>query len=167
MLNMRGSRGVVMGQEIERKFFVRDDTWRSASNAPRRVRQGYIGRGANSVVRVRTIGDRAFLTIKSADAGRVRSEYEYEIPLADADELLAQHCNGELIEKVRHRIDWDGLEWTIDEFEGRLAGLVLAEIELYATDQDIELPPWAGREVTEDAAYRNERLAVAAPPALR
>jgi adenylate cyclase len=156
-----------MGKEIERKFLVKDDTWRSVSHAPRRVRQGYIGRGPDTVVRVRTIGDRAFLTIKSMNAGPVRAEYEYEIPPKDAEKLLVRHCNGELIQKVRHHLDWDGLEWTIDAFDCRLAGLVLAEVELYATDQDIDLPPWAGREVTEDAAYRNELLAVAAPPALR
>lgn len=152
-----------MGQEIERKFLVANDTWRSVSHAPRRVRQGYVGRGPDAVVRVRMFGPRALLTIKSTNAGLVRSEYEYEIPAKDAEALLTHHCNGELIEKLRHTVEWDGLEWIVDEFEGRLSGLILAEIELYATDQDIDLPAWIGREVTDDPAYRNERLAIAAP----
>jgi adenylate cyclase len=149
-----------MGQEIERKYLVASDEWRGASRAAQRVRQGYLARGSDLVVRVRTIGARSFLTIKSTDQGLVRAEFEYEIPQQDAEHLLAGFCQGALIEKTRHSIAWDGLDWVIDEFEGAHAGLVLAEIELYAADQDIVVPPWAGEEVTNDLQYRNERLAM-------
>jgi adenylate cyclase len=90
----------------------------------------------------------------------VRAEYEYEIPLKDADELLANTCTGQVIEKVRHRIEWDGLDWVIDEFQAQMKGLLLAEIELFFTDQDIDPPPWAGREVTGNADYSNEQLSL-------
>ena len=155
-----------MGAEIERKFLVEGDSWGAHAHAPQRLRQGYIGRGPDAVVRVRTIGARAFLTIKSPGASLVRAEYEYAIPPKDAEELLANACAGQCIEKTRHRIEWDGLDWVIDEFNGPLEGLVLAEIELYATDQDIELPAWAGREVTGVAGYSNEQLALAEKPPL-
>ena len=104
--------------------------------------------------------------LKSPGASLVRAEYEYAIPPKDAEELLANACAGQCIEKTRHRIEWDGLDWVIDEFNGPLEGLVLAEIELYATDQDIELPAWAGREVTGVAGYSNEQLALAEEPPL-
>lgn len=153
-----------MGTEIERKFLVVSELWRPHSRAPQLVRQGYVGRGPTSVVRVRTMGARAFLTIKSAGAALVRAEYEYEIPFKDADELLANACAGQVIEKIRHRIEWEGLDWVIDEFEGPMKGLLLAEIELYCTDQDIDLPAWAGREVTGIADYSNEQLSLAGWP---
>jgi adenylate cyclase len=153
-----------MGTEIERKFLVVGDAWRTHARAPQRLRQGYIGRGPDSIVRVRTMGARAFLTIKSAGAALVRAEYEYEIPTKDAEELLANACAGQLIEKTRHLIEWDGLDWVIDEFEGPLKGLLLAEIELYYADQDIDLPAWAGREVTGVPGYSNEQLSLADQP---
>lgn len=147
-----------MALEIERKFLVAGDAWRAASRAPKHIRQGYIARSSDVVVRVRMFGARAFLTIKSTDAGLVRSEFEYEIPPHDAEQLLAHVCADSVIEKTRHQIEWDGLDWVIDEFEGALRGLVMAEIELYATDQEIDIPAWAGREVTDDPEYRNEHL---------
>ena len=153
-----------MGTEIERKFLVIGDAWRAHSHTPQHLRQGYIGRGPDSIVRVRTMGARAFLTIKSAGAALVRAEYEYEIPAKDAEELLANACAGQWIEKTRHRIECDGLDWVIDEFEGPLKGLLLAEIELYYADQDIDLPVWVGREVTGVPGYSNEQLSLAERP---
>lgn len=147
-----------MALEIERKFLVTGDTWRAASKSPQPVRQGYLCRGPGAVVRVRTLGARAFLTIKSPTPGLVRTEFEYEIPHDEAEFLLAHACGDAFIEKTRHRIEWDGLDWVIDEFHGALTGLAMAEIELYATDQDIAIPPWAGEEVTDDPTYRNESL---------
>lgn len=152
-----------MAQEIERKFLVSDDAWRDASRGSRRIRQGYICRGPEAVVRVRTIGARAFLTIKSTDPGLIRTEFEYEIPPEHAEQLLARTCSALLIEKTRHEIEWDGLDWVVDEFEGALAGLVMAEIELHFADQDIKVPSWAGQEVTDIPEYRNDRLSLRTP----
>ncbi|MGE0830700.1 MAG: CYTH domain-containing protein, partial [Hyphomonadaceae bacterium] len=124
-------------------------------------------RGPRASVRVRLLDGRALLTIKSAEAGAVRSEFEYEIPFAHAEELLQRLCEPPLIEKVRHDVEAGGRLWTVDVFEGALVGLVMAEIELNAADEAIDIPVWAGREVTHDAAYRNEALALRdAPPAL-
>lgn len=151
-----------MAQEIERKFLVVGDDWRDARRSPQQVRQGYLTREANAVVRVRTIGALSFLTIKSTDPGIARTEFEYEIPLGEAEHLLKHACVGALIEKTRHKIEWDGPDWVIDEFEGADAGLVMAEIEPHATDQQIDLPPWAAEEVIDDPNYRNEHLSVLA-----
>jgi CYTH domain-containing protein len=153
----------VMAQEIERKFLVVDESWRAMSRGPRRIRQGYITRGPTAVVRIRTFGERGFLTIKNAAAGLIRSEFEHEIPFAEAEELLRWACGGHLIEKTRHKIAWEGLDWVIDEFAGALSGLVLAEIELHYADQSVPLPPWVGREVTDDPTYGNSSLSLAPP----
>jgi adenylate cyclase len=149
-----------MPQEIERKFLVESDEWRRHSKRPRPIRQGYIVRGPEVVVRVRIFGAHAYLTIKSTDPGRVRTEFEYEIPLEHAEALLAHACTGPVIEKTRHKLEWAGLDWVIDEFGGALSGLVLAEVELHFADQEIDIPPWAGKEVTDDPDYRNERLSL-------
>ena len=147
-----------MPQEIERKFIVDGDEWRRHSKRPRAIRQGYIVTGPEVVVRVRVFGAHAYLTIKSTTPGRVRSEFEYEIPAPHAAELLDHMCVGQVIEKMRHSIEWAGIDWVVDEFGGALSGLVLAEVELHFADQEIALPPWAGKEVTDDPNYRNERL---------
>lgn len=148
-----------MPVEIERKFLVADDGWRAAVQRGEHIRQGYVARGPAVVVRVRVCGADAFLTLKGRAEGAVRAEYEYAVPRAHAEELLAHACEGAVIEKTRHHLLWRGAPWTVDEFEGALAGLVMAEIELTAADQPVALPPWAGREVTDDPAYRNEALA--------
>lgn len=122
------------------------------------MRQGYLCT-APMMVRVRTIGRHALLTIKDDRRGAVRSEFEYSIPLADAEDMLAHHCGGKLVEKTRYEIDLDGVTWLVDVFEGCHAGLVLSEVELYATDQSLKLPPWIGAEVTNDPKYRNHNLA--------
>jgi adenylate cyclase len=130
-----------MGQEIERKFLVTGDAWRTAVKQSKRVVQGYVARGSAAVVRVRAIGAEAFLTIKSAAPGLVRAEFEYEIPMRDAEQLL--RSSGALIEKTRHDVAWDGLMWSVDELHGALAGFVLAELELVSEDQAAAPPPWA------------------------
>ncbi len=109
-------------------------------------------------VRVRTIGDRGFLTIKGVSVGASRAEYEYEIPIDDARELLDELCLRPLIEKRRSRIPRAGLEWEVDEFFGENHGLVLAEVELESEDQLIDLPPWIGQEVTGNPRYFNAAL---------
>lgn len=154
-----------MGIEIERKFLVKGDAWRAVAGPPRTVRQGYLAADAPAVVRVRTIAGRAYLTVKTATPGRVRAEYEYQIPLHEAEEMLERLCAPRILEKRRHTVTWDELEWMVDEFSGALEGLVLAEIELFYADQDVALPPWLGREVTGDPAYANHLLARCGRPA--
>jgi CYTH domain-containing protein len=146
-----------MPLEIERKFLVRSDAWRGAWPG-RAVRQGYLSSGDATTVRVRVIGAQAFITVKGECGGAVRSEYEYEIPPADAEEML-RLCRRPLVEKVRYDIPVDGQLWQVDEFDGDNAGLVLAEAELSHPEQALALPPWVGLEVTRDVRYRNSYLA--------
>jgi adenylate cyclase len=143
--------------EIERKFLVVGDAWRAAAHARSHIRQGYLAKTAQLNVRVRLIDDRAWLTLKSREPGAVRQEFDYPIPAEDAAALLAR-CEGAPIEKVRHVVLVAGRVWTVDEFLGGRAGLVLAECELEAADAPLVLPDWAGAEVTDDPAYRNENL---------
>lgn len=146
-----------MALEIERKYLVANDRWRIGAHGVR-YRQGYLSTLAGRTVRARTAGERGFLTIKGLTEGAVRREYEYEIPLNDANELLDGLCERPLIEKVRYKIPYGGLVWEVDEFEGDNAGLIIAEVELTSPTQDIPLPDWAGLEVTSDKRYYNANL---------
>jgi CYTH domain-containing protein len=146
-----------MPQEIERKFLLENDTWRPGAVGVR-YRQGYLSTEKQRTVRVRTAGDKGYLTIKGESVGATRSEYEYTIPLADADEMLDRLCLRPIIEKVRYRIPFAGLTWEVDEFEGENAGLILAEVELQSEEQAVELPGWVGTEVTGDPRYFNSNL---------
>jgi adenylate cyclase len=147
-----------MAVEIERKFLVNGEAWRSLGTAIR-YRQGYIAASPNRTVRIRIAGDQGYITIKGASQGISRAEFEYEIPLADAEELLNALCDRPLIEKTRTKIDWHGLTWEVDEFFGDNQGLIMAEVELTATDQLVDLPPWIGQEVSDDPRYYNANLA--------
>jgi adenylate cyclase len=151
-----------MPMEIERKFLVKGNGWRSSSRSNERLLQGYLSRGARATVRVRKAGSKTFLTIKG-EGGVTRPEFEYEIPPADAQAMLNELCEPPLIEKVRHEVDFAGLLWQVDVFAGDLAGLVLAEVELTSPDQPVELPPWLGKEVTGDPRYFNANLAARRP----
>ena len=146
-----------MGVEIERKFLLQGDTWRGLGQAVL-LRQGYLSSARERVVRVRIEGEQAMLTIKGANVGATRGEWEYPIPLADAAELLDGLCEQPLIEKVRHRIEHAGMLWEVDEFLGANAGLIVAEIELASEDQPFEKPEWIGAEVSGDARYYNANL---------
>lgn len=146
-----------MAIEIERKFLVVDDAWRSAVVSARAIRQGYVSRSGPMSTRIRLVNGEGWLTIKSRLPGLVRAEFEYAIPIEDALAMLSL-CEGPLIEKVRHTIIHAGREWAVDEFEGERQGLVLAECELARPDEQVVLPPWAGAEVTDDPAYRNEAI---------
>ena len=146
-----------MGTEIERKFLLRNDGWRAgAEGVP--YRQGYLSTAADRNVRVRIVGQTGYLTVKGRTSGISRLEFEYEIPLADARRMLDQLCFKPLIEKTRFKIEHRGLIWEVDEFAGDNAGLVVAEVELESEGQEIELPPWIGREVTDDPRYLNASL---------
>ena len=149
-----------MAVEIERKFLVRNDDWRKLAVRTKHICQGYLGREGGLSTRVRIVDNRdAKLTVKSGRASLRRLEFEYPIPLADAEQLLSLR-HGELISKVRHIVPWQGLTWEIDEFQGDNAGLVIAEIELDHETQSLDLPHWTGAEITGQAAYYNSSLAV-------
>ena len=147
-----------MSIEIERKFLVADDSWRAAASPGMQYRQGYLSTDPGSSVRVRVCGDAAWLNIKSAVVGIARREYEYEIPAADAHEILEELCVKPLIEKTRFIVEHEGHDWEIDVFEGDNSGLVVAEIELRSADDEIALPAWAGEDVSGDIRYYNQRL---------
>jgi CYTH domain-containing protein len=144
-----------MGTEIERKFLVCGDDWQRYGGVA--IRQGYLVREREHTVRVRLAGDRATLTIKAGANALRRSEFEYEIPAADAAELLklCKHA----IEKTRRVVDVDGTRWEVDEFGGDNEGLVVAEVELDHEDSAFHKPAWVGREVTDDSRYLNSELA--------
>jgi CYTH domain-containing protein len=147
-----------MGVEIERKFLVRGDAWRAgAVGVP--YRQGYLPAEAGCTVRVRLAGETGYLTVKGKTEGLSRLEFEYPIPSADATELLNLLCLKPLIEKKRYRVEHAGHVWEVDEFFGDNAGLVTAEVELDDPEESVELPPWVGREVSDDYRYRNANLA--------
>jgi adenylate cyclase len=146
-----------MGIEIERKFLPKGDGWRGLGQ-PTLMRQGYLVADPVRTVRVRIEGERAVITIKSKSTGASRGEWEYEIPVPDAAELLDRLCEQPLVEKVRHRIEHAGHTWEVDEFQGENAGLVVAEIELGSEDEAFETPDWIGREVTGDPRYYNSSL---------
>lgn len=147
-----------MATEIERKFLVKDDAWRSLGTGTT-YRQGYIYTENRTTVRVRLAGERSYLTIKGKRVGATRSEFEYLIPREDGEIMLETLCNRPLIEKVRYRIPQDDVVWEIDEFLGENIGLILAEVELTAENQAIVLPDWIGKEVTDDFRYYNSYLA--------
>lgn len=146
-----------MPTEIERKFLVVDDRWRASARSSEFLRQGYLPNAPGATVRVRRAGPFAFLTVKG-EGIVARPEFEYPIPIGDAEALLASLCRPPLIEKTRHDVWHDGLVWHVDEFHSGNQGLVLAEVELQAVDQAVSLPLWVGREVTGDPAYRNSKL---------
>lgn len=146
-----------MGREIERKFLLRDDSWRQNSQSKSLFRQAYLNSDPERTVRVRIQDELAFLTIKGKTDGITRSEFEYAIPLADARQLLAL-CETEALEKYRHTLDYQGHRWEIDEFVGVNAGLVVAEIELVDEQESFIHPPWLGEEISHDPRYFNSAL---------
>ncbi len=146
-----------MAKEIERKFLLSGDEWRAGARGTS-YRQGYLSTVKERTVRVRTVGDKGFLTVKGLTRGVERAEFEYEIPVADADAMLDTLCERPLIEKKRYRIEHGGLVWEIDEFFGENAGLLLAEVELEDERQRLDLPKWIGREVSGDPRYFNANL---------
>jgi len=146
-----------MGTEIERKFLVRDNTFRSLAQGTR-YRQGYLSSTKERVVRVRTIDDKGFLTIKGITTGATRAEYEYEIPVNEAEAMLDGLCEKPLIEKDRYKIAHKGLIWEVDEFFGENQELILAEVELESEDQPYDKPEWITDEVTGDPKYFNSNL---------
>jgi adenylate cyclase len=146
-----------VGIEIERKFLVVGEQWRTATGSL--IAQGYLNRDKARTVRVRLSGEKAYLTIKGPSVGVIRPEFEYPIPVRDAQEMLAL-CDGPVVQKVRHLVPFAGLTWEVDEFLGDNAGLVVAEIELTTENQVFDRPVWLGQEVSDDPRYFNSNLAV-------
>ncbi len=145
-----------MGVEIERKFLVQGEGWKQGQG--QYLNQGYLSRDPARTVRVRIAGESAWLTIKGASVGASRAEFEYPIPLGDAQALL-KLADGPCVEKIRYIVPHAGMNWEVDEFLGANVGLVVAEIELQNESQTFESPPWLGSEVTEDPRYFNSQLA--------
>ena len=146
-----------MGIEIERKFLVVGDSWKQQGQGTL-IRQGYICSDPGRIVRVRIDGDLAMITIKGKTEGISRGEWEYAIPLDDAEQLLLGLCEKPLIEKKRTRIPHGDFVWEVDEFFGENLGLVVAEIELESETQDFARPDWLGAEVSHDRRYANANL---------
>ncbi len=144
-----------MAIEIERKFRILNDEWKSSIVKSTPFRQGYLGTDKLSSTRIRISNNSAFLNIKSATLGIFRNEYEYEIPLSDATEMLANLCHKPLIEKTRYYVEHTEHTWEIDVFEGDNKGLIVAEIELQNEAEIFAKPSWIGAEVSHDQRYYN------------
>lgn len=145
-----------MGSEIERKFLVREDAFEGPAGTS--FRQGYLPTSNLTVTRVRVAGDKAWLTIKGGTKGIERLEFEYEIPTADAEQMLDELCEKPLVEKTRYMREHAGHTWEIDRFQGDNAGLLIAEVELQSADEKPELPDWILREVSDEPRYFNSSL---------
>jgi adenylate cyclase len=146
-----------MGTEIEKKFLIINDDWRSLGTGEFYC-QGYLNSEKGRTVRVRTINEHGILTIKGPNVGGTRLEYEYDIPIDEAREMLKELCHKPLIEKTRYEIPFEGFTWEVDEFTGENKGLVFAEIEFSYEGQKFTKPPWIGKEVTGDSRYYNANL---------
>jgi adenylate cyclase len=157
-----------MAVEIERKLLIKNDSWRDSVARSERITQGYLNQydpaieGPQSSVRVRIGGEigqpKAWLNIKSATLGIERQEYEYEIPVTDAEAMLATLCKRPQIDKTRHYVTVGQHLWEIDEFHGDNQGLIVAEVELDSADESFEMPNWAGEDVSADPRYYNSEL---------
>ncbi len=148
-----------MAEEIERKFLVAGDGWRQAATGQKRLVQGYLSSNAKATVRIRVADDqKAVLTLKGPVDGISRAEFEYEVPLDDARQLLDLAWPN-VVEKTRYLVPHGGLTWEVDVFAGAHTGLVVAEVELETVEQAIDMPDWVGREVSHDDRYANASLA--------
>lgn len=146
-----------MGLEIEKKFLVTSDDWRELGTG-KDYCQGYLNSEKGRSVRIRTIGETGILTIKGPSVDGAKLEFEYEIPYADALEMLETLCHKPLITKTRYKVPYAGFTWEVDEFKGENEGLIFAEIELEQRGQTFETPDWIGKEVTDDSRYYNANL---------
>jgi len=146
-----------MGVEIERKFLLTSEDWKENIKSKTAIKQGYLNTDKERTVRVRIRADKGYLTIKGKSNTISRLEFEYEIPFADALELL-NLCNKPFIEKQRYEVEYKNHLWEIDVFEGENIGLLFAEIELESIDEAFEIPSWIGEEVSNNNRYHNSSL---------
>jgi adenylate cyclase len=150
-----------MALEIERKFLVRSENYKMLARKHYRIVQGYLSSNPERTVRVRVKGERGYLTVKGIanDSGLTRFEWEKEITVAEADELL-RICEPGVIDKIRYEVDFGNHTYEVDEFSGDNRGLVIAEIELSEENEAFEKPNWLGEEVTGDKRYYNSMLSL-------
>lgn len=147
-----------MATEIEHKYIVIDNSYRELVSQSINIFQGYLSKDKERTVRIRIANDKAFITIKGKTMGDTRAEFEYPIPVDDALTMLKELCVQPIIEKTRHIVLYNGNTWEIDEFKGTLAGLTLAEIEIPSSQYKYDIPPFVGKNVTNDARYYNSNL---------
>ena len=147
-----------MAVEIERKFLVKDLSWKDSATSYKDFQQGYFPTGDGVTVRARIAGNKARLTIKGPVSGISRAEFEYPIPVADAITFLSSFCAKPVILKRRWYVPFGGFTWEVDEFAGRIEGLIVAEFELDTPDREFPVPPWLGREVSHEPRFRNSHL---------
>lgn len=158
IVSLTSSRNCKMGVEIERKFLVDKEKWSSIKPVSGyHILQGYLSKEIARTVRIRIKGKKGYLTIKGKTVGATRAEYEYEIPVNEAKEMITSMCNT-YIDKTRFEIVFDGKTWEVDEFLSPQKGLVLAEIELEQEGEEIHLPDWITEEVTDDPSYYNANM---------
>ena len=147
-----------MALEIERKFLVSARNLSSIHMTDgEKISQGYLCTDIDKTVRVRIKNNRGYLSVKTKNIGIVRNEFEYEIPTDDAEKLL-KICEPNVLSKIRYKIDYKNHVWELDIFEGKLSGLIMAEVEIKSADEFVEIPDWAGREVSDDSRFYNVRL---------
>ena len=146
-----------MAKEIERTFLVVDDVYKSMAVKKIHILQGYLNRDPERTVRVRITEAKAFLTVKGKTHGFVRDEFEYEIPLSDGLKML-ELCSGRVLDKTRYIVPYEGRTWEVDEYHKGLQGLVVTEVELENADEEVNVPPFAGEEVSGDPRYFNSQL---------
>ena len=155
-----------MACEIERKYLVADKSFLELAEYSRKLKQGYMTdvNADGTVFRIRIADDKAFLTIKGKQKGISRAEFEYSVPVKDAQVMLAAMCGSRVVEKTRYYLHYGDFLWEVDVFEGRHEGLIVAEIELESEDAEFPLPPFAGKEVTNDFKYSNFSLSMSEKP---
>ena len=146
-----------MNIEIERKYLVTNREWITYANSKEVIQQGYLSNSSSPIVRVRTIDDIGYLTVKDKSVGLVRNEFEYKIPVSDALELL-KLCNDKILRKIRYTVQIRNTTWEIDEFLQENKGLTIAEVELDSINSIIDVPKWIGKEVTNQKEYYNKSL---------
>jgi adenylate cyclase len=146
-----------VSKEIERKFLVKNQDFKKFGRGTY-IQQGFLSSAKERIVRVRITGHQAFLTIKGISKGATRTEFEYEIPIEDAETIMNDLCEKPFIEKYRYRIKASNVVWEVDEFKGMNEGLIVAEIELQNEGQAFDFPDWIGMEVTDDPRYYNSNL---------
>ena len=147
-----------MPKEIEHKYLVINNSFKEYATKSVAICQGYLSKDKECTVRVRTANDLAFITVKGKNIGDTRLEFEYPIPFDEASALLKQICITPIIEKTRYIVEYNGNTWEIDEFKGALEGLILAEIEIPSSEYKYDIPPFIGKNVTNDVRYYNSNL---------
>ena len=147
-----------MPKEIEHKYLDINNSFKEYATKSIAIYQGYLSKDKERTVRVRTANDLAFITVKGKNIGDTRLEFEYPIPFDEASTLLKQLCITPIIEKTRYIVEYNGNTWEIDEFKGALEGLILAEIEIPSSEYKYDIPPFIGKNVTNDVRYYNSNL---------